>query len=103
MQENGRLVIMFCNFEGAPCILRIWGRAEVHELGSAGFDAWFGKAFGPGTPAGAAAAEHPGFGPAARSVIVAHVYQARAPVGSRALRHRRERQGAEAQTAAAGR
>ena len=30
-KENGRLVIMFCAFEGKPLILRLYGRAEVLE------------------------------------------------------------------------
>src|SRR4051794_14796641 len=32
LKENGRLVIMFCAFEGAPQILRLHGRGEVIEL-----------------------------------------------------------------------
>ncbi|HEY8561909.1 MAG TPA: pyridoxamine 5'-phosphate oxidase family protein [Pyrinomonadaceae bacterium] len=27
--ENGRLTIMFCSFEGAPLILRLYGRGEI--------------------------------------------------------------------------
>ena len=41
VRENGRIVVMFCAFEGPPKILRIHGRAEVlpadHEL-AARFD-----------------------------------------------------------------
>jgi len=29
LQENGRIVIMFCAFEGPPKILRLYGRGEV--------------------------------------------------------------------------
>jgi hypothetical protein len=29
VQENGRLVIMFCAFEGGPKIVRLYGRADV--------------------------------------------------------------------------
>ena len=29
VRENGRIVIMFCAFEGPPRILRLHGRAEV--------------------------------------------------------------------------
>lgn len=31
LRENGRIVIMFCSFEGAPKILRLYGRGEVIE------------------------------------------------------------------------
>ena len=37
LKENGRILIMFCAFQGAPRILRIHGRGTVHEPGSAGF------------------------------------------------------------------
>src|SRR6478672_12973734 len=41
VRENGRIVVMFCAFEGPPKILRLHGRAEVlppdHEL-AAQFD-----------------------------------------------------------------
>ncbi|MCB1684719.1 MAG: pyridoxamine 5'-phosphate oxidase family protein [Pseudomonadales bacterium] len=43
IRENGRLVIMFCAFEGSPLILRLHGRGEVLERGSAEFDAHIGK------------------------------------------------------------
>jgi hypothetical protein len=33
VKENGRLVLMFCAFEGKPFILRLHGRAEVIEAG----------------------------------------------------------------------
>lgn len=39
LRENGRLTIMFCAFEGAPKILRLFGRGRVLELGSAAFTA----------------------------------------------------------------
>ena len=29
VKENGRLTIMFCSFDGAPLILRLYGRGEV--------------------------------------------------------------------------
>jgi hypothetical protein len=29
VQENGRIVILFCAFEGAPKILRLYGRGDV--------------------------------------------------------------------------
>ncbi len=31
VKQNGRLIIMFCAFDGAPNILRLWGRGEVVE------------------------------------------------------------------------
>jgi hypothetical protein len=31
VRENGRIVIMFCAFDGAPKILRFWGRGDVIE------------------------------------------------------------------------
>jgi hypothetical protein len=38
LQENGRILIMFCALEGAPKILRLHGVAEYHRAGSAEFD-----------------------------------------------------------------
>ncbi len=29
LKENGRIVVMFCAFEGSPTILRLYGRGEV--------------------------------------------------------------------------
>lgn len=37
VQENGRLTLMFCAFEGRPRILRLQGRASVVEPGDAGW------------------------------------------------------------------
>ncbi|MEM7413988.1 MAG: pyridoxamine 5'-phosphate oxidase family protein [Gemmatimonadota bacterium] len=37
LRENGRIVIMFCTFEGAPKILRLHGRGEVLEPNDPGF------------------------------------------------------------------
>jgi Pyridoxamine 5'-phosphate oxidase len=39
VRENGRIVIMFCAFEGAPKILRLHGRGEVVEPGHAEYEA----------------------------------------------------------------
>lgn len=36
--ENGRIVLMFCAFEGSPKIVRLHRRGEVIELGMMGFD-----------------------------------------------------------------
>src|SRR5690606_38523625 len=39
LRENGRIVIMFCAFEGAPKILRLHGRGEVLFPGDDAFAA----------------------------------------------------------------
>ncbi len=39
LKENGRIVVMFCAFEGAPNILRLHGRGEVIEPGHLEFGA----------------------------------------------------------------
>jgi hypothetical protein len=36
-RENGRIVLMFCAFEGPPRIVRLYGRASVVLPGDAGF------------------------------------------------------------------
>ncbi|MEA2297570.1 MAG: hypothetical protein QOF77_506 [Solirubrobacteraceae bacterium] len=38
LRENGRIVIMFCAFDGPPRILRLHGRGEVCPAGHPGFD-----------------------------------------------------------------
>lgn len=38
IKENGRVVIMFCAFQGQPKILRLHGRGRVLEPGEAEFD-----------------------------------------------------------------
>jgi hypothetical protein len=38
LRENGRIVVMFCAFDGPPRILRLHGRGVVHTPGSADFD-----------------------------------------------------------------
>ena len=38
LRDNGRIVLMFCAFEGPPKILRIHGRGSVVQRGSPGFD-----------------------------------------------------------------
>jgi hypothetical protein len=35
LRENGRLVLMFCAFEGSPKIVRLYGRGSVVEPGDA--------------------------------------------------------------------
>ncbi len=37
--ENGRIVIMFCAFDGKPDIVRLHGKATHHTLGTQSFDA----------------------------------------------------------------
>src|SRR3990167_1419934 len=37
-RQNGRVVIMFCAFEGPPKILRLHGRGEILEPGDAEFE-----------------------------------------------------------------
>ena len=37
VRENGRIVLMFCAFEGPPRILRLHGRGEVVEPGDPGW------------------------------------------------------------------
>lgn len=39
LKENGRIVLMFCAFEGAPKIVRLHGRGEALEIGTAEFEA----------------------------------------------------------------
>jgi len=36
-RENGRITVMFCAFEGAPLILRLFGHGTAHPLGSSRF------------------------------------------------------------------
>ena len=43
LRENGRITLMFCAFEGPPRIVRLYGRGEVHEPGSAEFEALRGR------------------------------------------------------------
>lgn len=56
--ENGRITLMFCAFEGAPRIVRVYGRGEVVLRGT---ERW--EELAPRLP------EVPG----ARSIVVVHV------------------------------
>jgi hypothetical protein len=38
VRENGRIVLLFCAFEGPPKIVRLHGRGEVVEAGDARFE-----------------------------------------------------------------
>ncbi|KAG0372835.1 hypothetical protein BGX24_012514 [Mortierella sp. AD032] len=41
VEENKRITIMFCAFEGAPRIMRLFGTGTVHRVGTPGFDTLF--------------------------------------------------------------
>ena len=38
LRQNGRITIMFCDFEGRPLIVRLYGRGRVVEPGHQGWD-----------------------------------------------------------------
>ena len=38
LQENGRITLMFCAFEGAANIMRVYGRGEAIDFGDPRFD-----------------------------------------------------------------
>src|SRR5437762_4546777 len=38
LRENGRIVVMFCAFEGPPRIVRLHGRGTVIQVGEPGYD-----------------------------------------------------------------
>ncbi len=38
LQENGRIVFLFCSFDQTPRIVRLHGRGQVHERGTPEFD-----------------------------------------------------------------
>jgi pyridoxamine 5'-phosphate oxidase-like protein len=42
LRENGRIVIMFCAFDGPPNVVRLHGTGDVIELGDADFGALIG-------------------------------------------------------------
>ncbi|MGC1207831.1 MAG: pyridoxamine 5'-phosphate oxidase family protein [Ornithinimicrobium sp.] len=39
LQENGRICVMFCAFDGKPRIVRLHGQGSLLDVGSAGFEA----------------------------------------------------------------
>ena len=53
IRTDGRLTIMFCAFEGAPMILRLYGRGDVLPRGSARYAALLASEFGNDEPPGA--------------------------------------------------
>ena len=61
LRENGRIVLMFCAFDGRPRIIRLHGRGRVALPGDDGFADLLARF-----------SEHPGV----RSVIVVHVQRA---------------------------
>lgn len=44
LRENGRIVVMFCAFEGPPRIVRLHGRGEVVTAGDERFEAMIAEA-----------------------------------------------------------
>lgn len=60
VRENGRIVFMFCAFDGPPRILRLHGRADVIEPGDAEWEAL--------------ATHFPRF-PSARSIVRARIHR----------------------------
>jgi hypothetical protein len=50
---DGRLTIMLCAFEGAPNILRLYGRGRSVPAGTAEYEALLAEHFGGTAPAGA--------------------------------------------------
>ena len=58
VQENGRVTLMFCSFEGEPLILRLYGRGELVR---------------PDLPSWASVRPHFPAYPGARQIVVLHV------------------------------
>jgi predicted pyridoxine 5'-phosphate oxidase superfamily flavin-nucleotide-binding protein len=63
LRENGRVVVMFCAFEGPPKILRLHGRGEVLLAGEPRFDELLARA----------GFEDPSAPEARRAIVVVHV------------------------------
>lgn len=38
LRADGRITLLFCNFTGAPGLVRLYGHGRVHELGSPGWE-----------------------------------------------------------------
>lgn len=53
MKADGRLTIMFCAFEGAPLILRLYGRGHVLHRGSPAYAELLASAYEGNEPPGA--------------------------------------------------
>lgn len=52
LAADGRMTLMFCAFEAAPLILRLYGRGEVMPLGTPAGAALLESAFGGDAPVG---------------------------------------------------
>ncbi|MGY2047937.1 pyridoxamine 5'-phosphate oxidase family protein [Methylobacterium sp. JK268] len=52
LRAGGRMTVMFCAFEGAPMILRLYGRGTVHGRRSATFAALLDRHFDGAAPLG---------------------------------------------------
>jgi hypothetical protein len=63
LRENGRIVVMFCAFEGPPRIVRLHGRGEVRVPGDESFEELLGQC----------AFEDAGIPEARRSIVVVDV------------------------------
>jgi Pyridoxamine 5'-phosphate oxidase len=53
VRTDGRLTIMFCAFEGAPMIIRLYGRGRVLPRGTEAYATLLASAFGGEEPPGA--------------------------------------------------
>ena len=53
LRADGRLTIMFCAFEGAPMILRLYGRGRSLPQGSEAYESMLASAFDGDEPPGA--------------------------------------------------
>jgi hypothetical protein len=53
LRANGRLTLMFCAFEGAPLILRLYGRGKTAPRGSTEYRELLATGFGNEEPLGA--------------------------------------------------
>jgi hypothetical protein len=53
LRADGRLTIMFCAFEGAPLILRLYGRGRVLRRGRSEYQSLLTEAFAGAEPLGA--------------------------------------------------
>ena len=52
IRAGGRVTIMFCAFEGAPSIMRLYGRGAVHHRRGREFARLLGEQFGSDEPLG---------------------------------------------------
>ncbi|MGM7700694.1 pyridoxamine 5'-phosphate oxidase family protein [Pseudalkalibacillus sp. Hm43] len=66
LEENGRITFMFCAFEGAPLILRLYGKGKVAVKGSAEWNQYI---------------QHFDELPAARQIIIADIHKVQTSCG----------------------